>query len=297
MTTLTNEQLIQRGVDYMTFLQSKIPIIRLNNMLLMDKTAIFFQDTWTQTIDFEGWRPVIMKSTGFLSMRITACMSLWADGCKAPCKDNFSVCQKAGPLLACTQTNAWVNSNLIVKWINAVFPVVDVSMGKCIVWDSCRTHISKHCINRNIKMVVIPWGCTPYLQAGDIGIFRELKDNLSKIIEAWKNSEEFTYTWGGNPKPPPPVIVESWVRDAWKSVSILNIQNSINAAGFSNDFKQWHIVKHIIYGQKFVESWENCQPNKVDSFCTRICWSIGRFGYWWWIIKFNFYSMFLIVSV
>ena len=45
MTTLTNEQLIQRGVDYMTFLQSKIPIIRLNNMLLMDKTAIFFQDT------------------------------------------------------------------------------------------------------------------------------------------------------------------------------------------------------------------------------------------------------------
>ena len=43
-------------------------------------------------------------------------------------------------------------------------------------------------------MVVIPGGCTPYLQAGDIGIFRELKDNLSKIIEAWKNSEEVTYT-------------------------------------------------------------------------------------------------------
>ena len=87
--------------------------------------------------------------------------------------------------------------------------------------------------------------------------------NLSNIIEAWKNSE-VTYTWGDNPKPPPPVIVESWFRDAWKSVPIPNIQNSINAAGFSNDFKQWLIAKQDIYQQKFVEVWENCQPNKVD---------------------------------
>ena len=56
-------------------------------------------------------------------------------------------------------------------------------------------------VNRNIKMVVIPGGCTPYLQAGDIGIFRELKDKLSVAIEAWKNSDSIEYTCGGNPNP------------------------------------------------------------------------------------------------
>ena len=59
-------------------------------------------------------------------------------------------------------------------------------------------------------------------------------------------------------------FVESWVRDAWKSVPIPNIQNNINSAGFSNDFKQWHIAKHDIYRQKNLEAWENCQPNEVD---------------------------------
>ena len=76
-------------------------------------------------------------------------------------------------------------------------------------------------------MVVIPGGCTPYLQAGDIGIFRELKDKLSVAIEAWKNPDGIEYTHGGNPKPPKHSIVELWVGDAWDKVSLSDVKNSI----------------------------------------------------------------------
>ena len=40
----------------------------------MDETAIYFEDYRMQTFYFEGKRHVIMKSTGFSSMRITACV-------------------------------------------------------------------------------------------------------------------------------------------------------------------------------------------------------------------------------
>ncbi|MFO0446970.1 MAG: hypothetical protein ACK51L_04790 [bacterium] len=54
-----------------------------------------------------------------------------------------------------------------------------------------------HCRNRNIEMIVIPGGLTPYLQAGDIGIYREFKDKLSDLIDRWKNSDGVQYTRGG----------------------------------------------------------------------------------------------------
>ena len=60
-----------------------------------------------------------------------------------------------------------VNSDLLVKGINAMFPIVDCYPGKCIVWNRCRAHISKKlkdyfCLHQ-IRMIVIPDGCTPYL--------------------------------------------------------------------------------------------------------------------------------------
>ena len=54
LTTLTDNQLIQRAVDYMKFLRQTLPTIALNRTLLMDETAVYFEDCRTQTIDFEG---------------------------------------------------------------------------------------------------------------------------------------------------------------------------------------------------------------------------------------------------
>jgi hypothetical protein len=142
-----------------------------------------------------------------------------------------------------------------------MFPLIDTTTGKCIVWDSCRAHISKkiktHCKARRIELIVIPGGLTPYLQAGDIGIYREFKDRICSLIDLWKRSDGVEYTRGGNPKPPSNELIQSWVRDAWSGLSASNIKSSVLSAGFNPDSNQWHISKHDIYGSRFRRAYEN----------------------------------------
>ena len=40
--------------------------------------------------------------------------------------------------------------------------------------------------------------------------------------------------------------------------------NSINAAGFSEDYKAWHISKHDVYGELFRNAWENKDDTEVN---------------------------------
>ena len=274
LTTLTDDQLIQRAVDYMKYLRSRIDFVNLTKTLLMDETAVYFEDARTQTVDLSGRRHVVMKSTGFASMRITVLAAVWADGRKAPPmvihkkKQAQEVSRISGPLLVANQLKGWINTDLLIKWIDCQFPLVDTSPGKCIVWDSCRVHIAQkvkeHCRRRNVELIVIPGGMTPYLQAGDIGIYRELKDKVSNLIDHWKRSGDVEYTRGGNPKPPSDELVQSWVIDAWKGVSLDNIKNSIAAAGFNEDASQWHISKHDVYGEHFCEAWKNTGSTEAN---------------------------------
>lgn len=274
LTTLTDIQLIGRAVDYMTYLRAKIPHIDLSKTILMDETAVYFEDGRTKTVDFKGRRHVVLKSTGFSSMRITVVASVWADGRRAyPLvihkgkESNYDVFRDNG-VLHTTQSRAWVNQPLVIKWIEQIFPLLDVSDGKCIVWDSCRVHIGKdvksYCLRRNITLVVIPGGMTPYLQAGDIGIYKEFKDLLSPIIDEWKKSDDIEYTRAGNPKQPRNEIVRTWVKDAWRAISDDTIKKSIRIAGFSENCEDWHIWKHDVYGEKFKAAWSNDMEREIE---------------------------------
>ena len=127
------------------------------------------------------------------------------------------IIQGTQPVLTTTQSRAWVNQDLMICWIDHMFPLVDMRPGKCIIWDSFKAHIAKHvkthCYSRNIKLIVIPGGCTPYLQAGDIAVFRELKAKLGDIINAWKESGEVNYTAGGIQKNQ--LVMYSLVSNRW----------------------------------------------------------------------------------
>ena len=52
LKTLTDYQLIQRAVEYMTFLRTTLPEISLGKIFLMGETTVFFEDFQTQTIYF-----------------------------------------------------------------------------------------------------------------------------------------------------------------------------------------------------------------------------------------------------
>jgi hypothetical protein len=273
LTTLSDTVLIERAVDYMNYLSNVKNTLNLSRTLLMDETAIYFEDCRTQTIDFRGRHHVVIKSTGYASMRITGVMSVWADGRKGPCMVIHKGAEKGiewhhGGIMSCHQPRAWVNQDVIIAWINAAFGMQMTAPDKCIVWDSCRVHIAQkvkdYCHARGIKLVVIPGGLTPYLQAGDIGIYREFKDKISNLIDEWKNSGSQVYTRGGNPKPPPEEVVREWVRRAWHQVSDTNVKNSIKCAGFSDNVDDWHITRHDVYGEQFKTAWNNAGRYEID---------------------------------
>ncbi|POM68628.1 Pogo transposable element with KRAB domainlike [Phytophthora palmivora] len=129
-------------------------------------------------------------------------------------------------------------------------------------------HISKvvkaKCSSRDIQLCVIPGGLTAYLQAGDIGIYKQFKDNLCSLIDDWKNSDRVEYTRQGNPRPPSIEVVADWVHEAWRDTDQCVVENSIASAGFSPIPDEWFIWKHDVYGRKFQQRWNEEEKRDKD---------------------------------
>ena len=50
----------------------------------MDETEVFFEDPRRGTVDFTGARHVVLRLTGFASMRITVALTVTATGTNLP---------------------------------------------------------------------------------------------------------------------------------------------------------------------------------------------------------------------
>ncbi|EGZ28581.1 hypothetical protein PHYSODRAFT_309400 [Phytophthora sojae] len=217
LTTLSDDVLVDRALAFMRFLQENKPTMNRDKTILMDETAIYFEGPRNRTVDEVGRRHVIIRSAGFASMRITAALAVTASGKKLP------------PCLIWERKTRGPLERLGgCYWLDWHFPSVTQSEGQWVVWDSMRAHIGKI----SIKMTVIPGGLTPYLQAGDVGIFKSFKDNMSVLIDAWKRSDQVSYTRGGNPRPPPIETIVAWVATA-----------------------DWFISGHDVYGARFRQAW------------------------------------------
>jgi hypothetical protein len=79
----------------------------------MDETAVYFEDACMQTVNLSGRQHVIIRSTGFASMRITVVASVWADSRKAPPmiihkgNDCATITRQPGPVLNCYQKKSF----------------------------------------------------------------------------------------------------------------------------------------------------------------------------------------------
>ncbi|GMF56313.1 unnamed protein product [Phytophthora fragariaefolia] len=126
------------------------------------------------------------------------------------------------------------------------------------------------CSARNIALCVLPGGLTPYLQAGDIGIYKSFKDLLYIEINAWKESDKVEYSRFGNPRMPS--VDTGWVLRAWRDTEEATVMNSVEAAGFANEPTDWFIAKHDVYGSKFRERWAD--ESKEDDNTDRLNLSV-----------------------
>ncbi|KAG3243806.1 hypothetical protein PI124_g11373 [Phytophthora idaei] len=252
LTVLDDDVLVNRAVCYMSFLREQVPTIALEKTVLMDETAVYFEDARASTLDFTG-----------LGMSSKLPPLLVWKGKAAPTFE-----KRSGPLYVAHQPRAWVDNEPLKKWIDLAFPFVVHGEGKCLVWDSMRAHISKalkaKCSARNIAMCVVPGGLTSYLQARDIGIYKSFNDLLYLKIIAWKQSDKVEHTRFGNPRMPSVDTVCGWVLRAWRDTEESTIMRSVEAAGFAQNPSEWFIAKHDVYGAKFREKWSENSKESSD---------------------------------
>ncbi|GMF19426.1 unnamed protein product [Phytophthora fragariaefolia] len=69
---------------FLSYPTTRIDGLSDDNTNLMDETAVYFEDPRRQTVDQGGARHVVLKSTGFASMRVTAVLAVPATGRKLP---------------------------------------------------------------------------------------------------------------------------------------------------------------------------------------------------------------------
>ena len=101
--------------------------------------------------------------------------------------------------------------------------------------------------------MTVPCGMSHYLQAGYIGIYKSFKDHIASVIDAWIASDHVAYTRAGNPKPSAIKVGARWVEDAWKAVPDFVVQKSYLSAGFADNYEDWHMCRHDLYGTLFRE--------------------------------------------
>ena len=138
LTTLTDDLLTDRAVSYMAFLEELKPDMDPARVVMMDETAVFFEDPRLHTVNQRGARHVVLRSTGFASMRVTAILSVTLTGKKLPPVivwkgTTTTAFERVGGCLVIEQPKAWVDQDLLLRWLDYTFPSLYDGPGQFLV--------------------------------------------------------------------------------------------------------------------------------------------------------------------
>ena len=94
---------------------------------------------------------------------------------------------------------------------------------RLLAWDSFECHlmdsIKKLLKDNKMDSVIIPGGCTKYLQAPDVSWNKPFKALLTGLYDAWLNYGIHQYTSADNLKEPPRRKSFEWVLESWSKLS------------------------------------------------------------------------------
>ena len=92
----------------------------------------------------------------------------------------------------------------------------------------------------NVDSMIIPVGCTKYIQAPYVCWNKPFKVRMTELYDQWLSEGAHQFTEGGNMKPPPRKRLIECVLDTWSQLSKENI-NCLSVAddGIEDDFIHW----------------------------------------------------------
>ena len=129
-----------------------------------------------------------------------------------------------------------MNEQLTEEWIDSV--VSHFAFGRRLLsWDSFRCHISDSVRDKlkafNVDAVVVPGGCTKYIQAPDVSWNKPFKAAVTEKYGEWLAKSVNDLTPAGNPEAPPRKNVVEWILHGWAQLDPELIRRSFKACALT----------------------------------------------------------------
>ena len=125
-----------------------------------------------------------------------------------------------------------MNEELTLRRCNEILG--QFSFGKRLqTWNSYEIHLTdnakKALTKSKIKTVIVPGGCTKYIQAPDVVLNKPFKGRIEEFYDDWLAKEKQNYWDAGNMKPVPRRLVVEWVIKFWQDISNETLAKSMKS--------------------------------------------------------------------
>ena len=110
-----------------------------------------------------------------------------------------------------------MNEETNTIWVKRVLGAFSFSR-RLLAWDSYKCHMTDSVIKdlkkMNVDSVIIPGGCTKYIQAPDVFWNKPFKARMTEFYDQWLSEDVHQFTEGGNMELPSRKRIIEWVLDA-----------------------------------------------------------------------------------
>ena len=134
-----------------------------------------------------------------------------------------------------------MNESLTLKFIKCTIGKFSFSR-RLLAWDSFDSHttssVEKALRDCKVDSLVIPGGCTKYVQAPDVSWKKSFKIMMTELYDNWLSQGIQEYTTSGNLKAPPRKLIIERVLESWVSLSPEVIKKGYFSVHTSKEYHQ-----------------------------------------------------------
>jgi len=160
------------------------------------------------------------------------------------------------PFMAKFNNSGFTNGEIMVKWIEKIIVPFETEKQKVLVLDDADQHkteaVKKCCVKHNIELLIIPGGCTYFMQPIDVSINKPFKDKLKAQYSNWltrvilKLDQSETTTEAGYLRAPTYEDVVDWTLKAMKEIDCQIVKNAFIISGLTFGMnKMAHLTKKL----------------------------------------------------
>ena len=114
-----------------------------------------------------------------------------------------------------------MNEDWTPEWVQGVLGRFSFTR-QMSAWDSFKCHlmdsIKQKLTNEKINPVIVPGGCTKYIQAPDVAWKKLFKGKVTEKYDKWMAERAHSFTAAGNMHALPRCEIVQWILEAWDSL-------------------------------------------------------------------------------